>query len=492
MGRGLRALQALALSCVAHGGQAPPLSHYDVVVMGGGLKESLLAGLLATHGKTVLQLDDGAAAGMGSLDLQELAEITEGAGVRLSEQKLGSPSEYSIERAPKMFMAGGAQLQMLVASGAWQHMNPPGFKRVHRSLMYRRRADGNADVHRVLANSEDVLKTRSLATLDKARVVQFFLWIERYDESDPRTHATGPLSKVGLGSGQSLDLHKMSAAKFLAFWELSSEARHMVTRGMALQGGPAKRLKRMPALDLVHRLKRYKDAYRTFPHMTSPYVYPVGGFGASLPQAMAHVLEENGGTRLSEEGCVGEVICAEGGGVTGVTSQGTAISADCVVSAPEYSPGCVTQRYQIVRLYAVLSHPPNLCKDATSCQLLLPGRHCGRAHDVYLSAYGALHRVAPKGKWVVVVSARVEGSTEGLDALEVAKRELAAALPLLKPTRKLFAEVVPYYEPSADALPAGMHVLASSDETSYFDSIEADLDAVFQQVTGEELLTAAR
>lgn len=170
--------------------------------MGGGLKESLLAGLLASHGKTVLQLDDGATASAGSLDLQELAELTEGAGVRLSEQKVGAPSEYSIERAPKMFIASGTQLQMLVASGAWQHMNPPGFKRVHRSLMYRRRADGNADVHRVLANSEDVLKTRSLATLDKARVVQFFLWIDRYDESDPRTHATGPLSKVGLGSGQ--------------------------------------------------------------------------------------------------------------------------------------------------------------------------------------------------------------------------------------------------------------------------------------------------
>ena len=94
------------------------------------------------------------------LDLQQLAELTEGPGAELSENRVGKASDYSIERTPKMFMASGSQLQLFVSSGAWQHMNPPGFKRVHRSLIYRRRPDGNPDVHRILANSEDVVKTR--------------------------------------------------------------------------------------------------------------------------------------------------------------------------------------------------------------------------------------------------------------------------------------------------------------------------------------------
>ena len=129
-----------------------------------------------------------------------------------------------------------------------------------------------------------------LSPLEKARMVQFFLWVEKYDEADMRTHATGPLSK------RSLDLYKMSAAKFLAFWELPAEAAHMVTRGLALISGSPKRLKRMPAIELVRRLKRYKEAYRTFPHMTSPYVYPVGGFGSTLCKAMSKVLDDNGGS----------------------------------------------------------------------------------------------------------------------------------------------------------------------------------------------------
>jgi hypothetical protein len=69
----------------------------------------------------------------------------------------------------QMFVASGNQLQLLVQSGAWQHMNPPGFKRVQRSLMYRQRPDGKADVHRILANSEDVVKTRMITSLEKVR-----------------------------------------------------------------------------------------------------------------------------------------------------------------------------------------------------------------------------------------------------------------------------------------------------------------------------------
>ena len=111
----------------------------------------------------MLQLEPGAEAGGDgrSVDLQELSRLTEGPDAPpLSEPKLGRSSEYAIERAPKVFVASGQQLQLFVQSGAWQHMNPPGFKRVHRAFMYRKRPDGKADVHRVLANKEDVLKTR--------------------------------------------------------------------------------------------------------------------------------------------------------------------------------------------------------------------------------------------------------------------------------------------------------------------------------------------
>ena len=78
--------------------------HYDVVVLGSGLKESLMAGLLASQGKSVLQLERSSVLGGSdaSLDLQQLSELTEGAGAKALHSSLGAPNDYSIERAPKV------------------------------------------------------------------------------------------------------------------------------------------------------------------------------------------------------------------------------------------------------------------------------------------------------------------------------------------------------------------------------------------------------
>jgi len=258
----------------------------------------------------------------------------------------------------------------------------------------------------------------------------------------------------------------------------------MLVRGMALLEGPPSRLKKIKAIELVRRLKMYKEGYKTFPHMTTPYVYPVGGFGAILASATSQVLEDTGGS-CCVDAPVDELLLDSEGACVGVQAKGMRIEADCVVASAAAAAQSVAPRYSVVRLYAVLAHPPNLCKDATSCQVIMPAEHCGRAHDVYLSSYSSTHGVAPKGKWVVVASTRIEGETEGLTPLAIAKRELAATLPLLKPTRKLLAEVTPYAEPLPEETPERLLVMSSSDETSYFDSVEAEVAEAFERITGE-------
>ena len=95
----------------------------------------------------------------------------------------------------------------------------------------------------------------------------------------------------------------------------------------------------------VRRLKRYKDAYRTFPHMTSPYVYPVGGFGLRLAKAMSHVIEANGGKCLLERP-IDAIVQGEDGSC-GVSTGGEEVYADCIVAAPEYALDKVHTKYQV-------------------------------------------------------------------------------------------------------------------------------------------------
>lgn len=271
----------------------------------------------------------------------------------------------------------------------------------------------------------------------------------------------------------------------------------MICRGLALYSGETAALKKMPALKLVRAIKRYKNAYKTFTHMTSPYVFPVGGFGSALPKAVAEVLEENDGYQLLERP-IDRIIYDDSGAACGIESEGVSVTADCVVAGPEYVPDKVAESYKVVRLFAVLAHAPNLCKDASSCQLLMPAQELGRENDVFLFAGGPTLGLAPKGKWLVVASTRVEGDPDG-EAIAVAKRELAAVLPLLKPAKKLLAEVVPYYEPAAAAaaeeegeeggtpLPANLHVCSSCDESTHLDSVEAEVLRLYEAIAGEPL-----
>ena len=101
---------------------------------------------------------------------------------------------------------------------------------------------------------------------------------------------------------------------------------HVLVRGMALHAGPLKALKKMPAMALLRRLKKYKDSYKTFPHMTSPYVYPSLGMGSELPQAVAEVVQEHGGrTFLGRP--IDRLLFDESGAVCGIVSEGIEVHA---------------------------------------------------------------------------------------------------------------------------------------------------------------------
>ena len=97
------------------------------------------------------------------------------------------------------------------------------------------------------------------------------------------------------------------------------------------------------------------------------------------------MLEEAGGQTLMGRP-IDRVVFDEGGKACGVVSEGVEVKADCVIADASYVPEKVAPSHQVVRLYALLAHPPHKCKEAMSCQLIIPAEACGRKSDVYLFA----------------------------------------------------------------------------------------------------------
>ena len=69
---------------------------YDVIILGTGLKECILSGLLSVSGKKVLHLDrnDYYGGESASLNLKQLFKKFEGDDVKLNEDALGKSKDY--------------------------------------------------------------------------------------------------------------------------------------------------------------------------------------------------------------------------------------------------------------------------------------------------------------------------------------------------------------------------------------------------------------
>jgi len=87
---------------------------YDVIVLGTGLKECVLSGLLATKGKKVLHLDRNEYYGgeTASLNLTNLwKRFREGAE---PPKEYGHNRDWNVDLIPKFIMANGKLVKMLL------------------------------------------------------------------------------------------------------------------------------------------------------------------------------------------------------------------------------------------------------------------------------------------------------------------------------------------------------------------------------------------
>src|SRR5688572_1358837 len=97
---------------------------YDVIILGTGLKESILGALLVTNGKKVLFIDKNSSIGSESASMKlkdvfaKFKPEFSTTGTEIDEQKFGKSSEYNIDLFPKFIMGSGKLVTLLVYTKA--------------------------------------------------------------------------------------------------------------------------------------------------------------------------------------------------------------------------------------------------------------------------------------------------------------------------------------------------------------------------------------
>lgn len=426
---------------------------YDVIVLGTGLKECVLSGLLSVNGKKVLHMDrndyyGGACASISPLE-KLYDQFKKG---KKPPESMGRGRDWNVDLIPKFIMANGLLTKMLIHTDVTRYID---FKSVEGSYVWK----SGGKVFKVPANEREALSSSLMGLFEKRRFRNFLLWAHDFDASKPETYK-------GLTP-------KNTMAEVYAKFGLDANTQDFTGHALALYTDDE--YINQPLGDAIARVKLYSDSVARYGN--SPYLYPLYGLG-ELPQGFARLSAIYGGTYMLNK-AVQEIVYDESGRVCGVKSDGEVAKTKLVIGDPSYFPDKVKAVGKVIRVICLMDHPIPQTSDSVSCQIIIPGNQCGRKNDIYIACVSHAHNVAAEKKYIAICSTTVETS--------VPENELQVAYQTIGPVLEKFVAVEDIVVPTDDGKKSGVFVSSSYDATSHFESTCIDILDIYERATGTKL-----
>lgn len=443
---------------------------YDVIVLGTGLKECVLSGLFSVNGKKVLHMDKNDYYGGESASLN-LTQLFQKFGAGDPDSSLGSSRDYNVDLIPKFIMANGMLTKLLVHTKVTRYMQ---YKVIDGSFVYIGPKAGffsssGGAVHKVPATASEAVNSGIMGFWEKNRARKFLEFCSAYDVANQSTW-------------QGMDVKRVTMQAVYDKFSLEANTQDFIGHSFALHRDDS--YKSRPAFETMERMSLYVDSMARFGK--SPYIYPLYGLG-ELPQGFARLSAIYGGTYMLGKPFLG--LEYDDGKVVGVKStnddgEGEAVArAPLVVGSPDYFPDKVNEEGIVIRSICILQGPAPNTGDCASCQIVVPGSQCGRTNDVYVTVLDSSHEVAPRGRFIGIVSTSVETAE--------AEKELVPGLDLLGGREGnilcRFTSQSPYYVPKPGSESDGVFVTQSYDATSHFETACLDIIDLYGRATGEPL-----
>ncbi|KAH7912595.1 GDP dissociation inhibitor [Hygrophoropsis aurantiaca] len=439
---------------------------YDVIVLGTGLTECILSGLLSVEGKKVLHMDrnDYYGGESASLNLTQLYRKFRPGQEPPTE--LGRDRDYAIDLVPKFIIASGELTKILVHTNVTRYLE---FKQIAGSFVYR---DGR--ISKVPSTEMEAVKSPLMGLFEKRRAKKFFEFLQGWRDEDPATH-------------QGLDLDRDSMKTVYEKFGLEPGTQDFIGHAMALY------------LDDDYISKSARPAYERIVLYTSsmarygksPYIYPLYGLG-ELPQSFARLSAIYGGTYMLDKPS-DEIVTDSDGKFVGVRSGSETVKAKQVIGDPSYFGAGkeaeggkirVVEDGKVVRAICILKHPIPGTDDSDSVQIIIPQNQVNRRNDIYIAMVSSMHKVCASDIYVAIVSTIVETDRP--------EQEIAPGLQLLGPIYDKFVSVSPLYTPVSTGQTDNIFITRSYDATSHFETVVEDVQDVWKRIVGKDLVLKKR
>jgi len=257
---------------------------YDVIVLGTGLKECVLSGLLATKGKKVLHIDRNEYYGgeSASLNITNLWKKFK-PGTETPEQ-FGHNRDWNVDLIPKFIMANGILVKMLLHTKVTKYLE---WKCVDASYVAQHQTKGGTftkkkeklAISKVPANDMEALKSNLMGMFEKKRVIGFYKYIENVD----------------LEAKEFKKLHPDQTTMQAVYKNFNLETNTIDFMGHAVALQTDDTYLEQMSRDTISKIQLYLDSVGRYGD--SPFLYPIYGLGG-LPEAFSRLCAIHGGTYM--------------------------------------------------------------------------------------------------------------------------------------------------------------------------------------------------
>lgn len=447
---------------------------YDVVVLGTGLTECVLSGVMSVKGKKVLHIDRNDHYGGESASLNIEALFKRHGNYTKGEEpwkKYGRVNDWNVDLVPKLLMSNGELTNILVSTDVTRYLE---FKQIAGSYV-QQGSGARATVAKVPSDAGEALRSPLMGLFEKRRAKKFLEWVGAFKEDDSSTYG-------------GLDLNRCTMKEVYDKFGLEATTRDFIGHSMALYQTDEYINQKGAAKETVIRIRLYANSMARYGK--SPYIYPLYGLG-ELPQGFARLSAIYGGTYMLNTNI--DEIEYEGGKVSGIKatmrersedSEGMKFSTKTkkIIADPSYFPGKVQVVAHLLKAICILTHPVANTDNSDSAQLIIPQSQVGRRNDIYIAIVSSAHNVCPKGYYIAIVSTIAEGSSNHHLELQPGFDRLG------KIEEKFMGAPIPLYEPLESGRNDNIFISKSYDATSHFETTTDDVRDIYRRAEQEELV----